>query len=149
MGDSSIDEEECFFTCSCLTIYPGALAAPHRKSFPGEDVFNGNIGYGFNDEFDYTTTLQQCGLIIGMGAFAAENVRTLMEHNAKMFYCVCRHHNLLLPRCLSWYVNQSRMPPPAAVVIQAMEPAYKLYGTDPWSYFSITSTADRKTASIK
>uniref|UniRef100_A0A7S1RW91 Uncharacterized protein n=1 Tax=Alexandrium catenella TaxID=2925 RepID=A0A7S1RW91_ALECA len=72
-----------------------------------------------------------------------------MENDAACFYVIARHHNLLLPRMLSWLVNQSQMPPPAAVVLRAMEPAYKLYGTDPWSYFSVTSTADRSHASIK
>jgi len=138
-----------FFTCSNITVYPGALAAPHRKTFPGEDVFGANIGYGFNDEFDYSLVVNQCGIVIGMGAFAVENVRTLMEHNAKKFFVVARHHNLLLPRILSWFINQSRMPPPAAAVLKWMEQPYKLYGKDPWSYFSITCTDDRKTASIK
>lgn len=141
--------EEGYLNCSCMSFYPGALAAPHRKTFPGEDVFGGQIGYGFNDEFDYALVHQQDGIVIGMGAFAVENVRTLMEHAARKFYVIARHHNLLLPRILSWYVNQSQMPPPAAVILQAMEPAYKLYGTDPWSYFSVTSTADRSHASIK
>jgi len=149
LDDTGSYQNEGFFTCSCLSFYPGALAAPHRKTFPGEEVFGGQISYGFNDEFDYWAVKKQKGIVIGMGAFAVENVRTLMEHDCKKFFVIARHHNLLLPRMLSWYVNQSRMPPPAAVVLRAMEPAYKLYGNDPWSYFSVTATADRSHASIK
>jgi len=136
-------------TCSCVSFYPGALASPHRKTFPGEEVFGGQVGYGFNDEFNYVATAHQQGVVIGMGAFAVENIRTLMEHNAKKFWVVARHHNLLLPRMLSWYVNQSRIPPPAATVLKAMEPMYTYYGADPWSYHSVQTNADRSVASIK
>jgi len=149
LDDTGNYKNEGFFTCSCISFYPGALAAPHRKTFPGEEVFGGQIGYGFNDEFDYAATKKQKGIVIGMGAFSVENVRTLMENDAKKFFVIARHHNLLLPRMLSWYVNQSQMPPPAAVVLRAMEPIYKLYGADPWGFFSITATADRSHASIK
>ncbi|CAE8624702.1 unnamed protein product, partial [Polarella glacialis] len=134
---------------SCMAFYPGALASPHRKTFPGEDIFGGQVGYGFNDEFDYTKTTGQNGIVIGMGAFAVENIRTVMENNSGKFYIIARHHNLLLPRMLSWYVNQSRMPPPAAVILRAMEPMYKYYGKDPWSYHSVMTNADRSVASIK
>jgi len=137
------------FTASCVGFFPGALAGPHRKTFPGEEVFGGQIGYGFNDEFDYEKVKQQKGIVIGMGAFSVENVRTLMEHDAKKFFVIARHHNLLLPRVLSWYCNQSRLPPPAAVILHAMEPMYALYGMDPWNFFSVQANATRTVASIK
>jgi len=134
---------------SCVCFFPGALSMPHRKTFPGEEIFGGQVGYGFNDEFNYAATLQQRGIVIGMGAFAVENIRTLMEHNSGKFYVIARHHNLLLPRVLSWYVNQTRAPAPAATVLRAMEPMYKYYGKDPWSYYSVQTNADRSVASIK
>lgn len=147
--DDTEPVKEGYFTCSCLTFYPGALAVPHRKTWPGEEVFGGQIGYGFNDEFDYDLVKNQNGIVIGMGAFAVENVRTLVEHDCKKFYVIARHHNLLLPRVISWYINQSRMPPPAATILRTLEPMYKYYGADVWSYFSVTTNADRSTASIK
>ncbi|CAE7325188.1 unnamed protein product [Symbiodinium sp. CCMP2592] len=134
---------------SCVCFFPGALSMPHRKTFPGEEIFGGQVGYGFNDEFNYAATQQQRGIVIGMGAFAVENIRTLMEHNSGKFYVIARHHNLLLPRVLSWYVNQTRAPAPAATVLRAMEPMYKYYGKDPWSYYSVQTNADRSVASIK
>eukprot|EP00933_Yihiella_yeosuensis_P006094 TRINITY_DN110746_c0_g1_i1.p1 TRINITY_DN110746_c0_g1~~TRINITY_DN110746_c0_g1_i1.p1 ORF type:complete len:566 (-),score=115.97 TRINITY_DN110746_c0_g1_i1:135-1811(-) len=134
---------------SCAAFYPGALATPHRKTFPGEEIFGGQVGYGFNDEFNYSKCQGESGVVVGMGAFAVENIRTLLEHNSNKFYVIARHHNLLLPRVLSWYVNQSRMPPPAATVLKAMEPMYKYYGKDPWSYFSVQANADRSVAQIK
>eukprot|EP00930_Biecheleria_cincta_P048639 TRINITY_DN3391_c0_g1_i1.p1 TRINITY_DN3391_c0_g1~~TRINITY_DN3391_c0_g1_i1.p1 ORF type:complete len:845 (-),score=139.20 TRINITY_DN3391_c0_g1_i1:37-2571(-) len=137
------------FVASCVGFFPGALAGPHRRTFPGEEVFGGQVGYGFNDEFDYARVKQQKGIVVGMGAFAVENVRTLMEYDAQKFFVVARHHNLLLPRLISWYCNQSRLPPPAAVVLHAMEPMYALYGMDPWDFFSVQANATRTVASIK
>lgn len=84
-----------------------------------------------------------------MGAFAIENVRSSLEAGARKIYVVARRHNILLPRVLSWYANQSSIPPPAACILRAMEPMYKYYGKDPWSYPAVSSTADRRIASIK
>jgi hypothetical protein len=134
---------------SAITHYPGCLCVPHRKTWPGEDIFGGQIAYGFSNEFEYWRVEQEEVILIGMGAFAAENVRTLMEYGASKIWLICRHFNLLLPRCISWYINQSETPPPAAFILDAFVPMYKQCGWDPWEFFSITSNADRTVASIK
>jgi len=134
---------------SCLTFYPGCLCVPHRKTWPGEDVFGGQIGYGFSNEFDYRKIMDQYVIMIGMGAFAAENCRTIMEFGGAKVYIIARHFNLLLPRCISWYVNQSSDAPPAAFILDAFKPMYDLVGWDAWKFFSVTANSDRTVATIR
>jgi len=142
-------DDEGVYRASCLTYYPGCLVVPHRKTWPGEDVFGGNIGYGFSREFDYVKVDKQDCIIIGMGAFAHENVRTLVEHGANKCYNIARHFNLMMPRMVCWWVNQSTCPPTAAMVLHAMEPCYAVCGHNPWNFFSVTANAERTVATIK
>jgi len=145
--DDKVEKEA--FNCCCLSIFPGASAAPHRKAFAGEDEFGAMVGYGFGDEYDYTKVANKAGLLVGMGAMAVENVRILMEHRASLIYIIARHHNLVMPRMVSWFINQARIPPQASMVLRGMEPMYKLHGKDPWQFFSVESTIERQTANIK
>lgn len=137
------------FKGSCICFYPGALVNPHRKTWPGEDAFGGNIGYGFNNEFDYSKVRGERGIIIGMGSFSHENVRTTCEFGIDKVYVIARHFNLMLPRMVCWWMNQSCNPPTAAMALNAMEPMYKLCGLDPWGFFSVTANEDRTVANIK
>jgi len=146
---SRIDDSDGNFKCSCLCYYPGCLVVPHRKTWPGEDVFNGQIGYGFSHEFDYNKLKEQDGVIIGMGAFAHENVRTFVEFGGRKCYNVARHFNLMMPRMICWWVNQSACPPTAAMVLQAMGPMYEIIGLNPWNFFSVTANPERTVATIK
>jgi len=134
---------------STLHFFPGCLCVPHRKVWPGEDVFGGQIGYGFSNEFDYRKILDQYVVMIGMGAFAAENCRTVMEFGGQKVFIIARHFNLLLPRCISWYCNQSQDPPPAAFILDSFEPMYSILGWDPWKFFSVTANSERTVATIK
>jgi len=147
---SLIDEESTGYVhVSNLVFHPGCLVVPHRKTWPGEDVFGGQIGYGFSHEFDHTKLAGQQALLIGMGAFAHENVRTFVEHGGSKVYNIARHFNLMMPRMICWWINQSTCPPTAAMVLHAMQPMYELIGLDPWSFFSVTANPDRTVASIK
>jgi len=142
-------EDEGVVKISNLCYYPGCLVVPHRKTWPGEDVFGGQIGYGFSHEFDYRKLPGQDAVIIGMGAFAHENVRTFVEFGGNKVYNVCRHFNLMMPRVVCWWVNQSSCPPTAAMVLHAMKPMYDLIGMNPWNFFSVTANAERTVATIK
>eukprot|EP00747_Dinoflagellata_sp_TGD_P127877 gnl/TRDRNA2_/TRDRNA2_174456_c1_seq2.p1 gnl/TRDRNA2_/TRDRNA2_174456_c1~~gnl/TRDRNA2_/TRDRNA2_174456_c1_seq2.p1 ORF type:complete len:696 (+),score=111.19 gnl/TRDRNA2_/TRDRNA2_174456_c1_seq2:66-2153(+) len=138
-------------TASCLAFFPGCLCVPHRNIWPGEDISEMQIGYGFSNEFDYTALTRQKCIIIGMGAFGIENIRTAMEHGAAKIYMICRHFNLLMPRVLAWWINQctGEHPPTAAMMLDAMKPMYDLVGWDPWNFFSVSANADRSVANIK
>jgi len=146
---STISDETGIWNSSILMYYPGCLVVPHRKTWPGEDVFEGLIGYGFAHEFDYVQVKGQDALIIGMGAFAHENVRTFVECGGRKAYNIARHFNLLMPRVVCWWVNQSVCPPTAAMVLNSMEPMYAVCGWSPWNFFSVTANPERTTATIK
>merc|ERR1719277_610283 len=87
--------------------------------------------------------------MIGMGAFAHENVRLFVEHKGKMIQNIARHVNLMMPRMVSWWVNQSTTPITAAHILKRMEPMYKLIGVDPWSISSVTATDNHSLATIR
>mmetsp|Transcript_106189 Transcript_106189/g.226677 ORF Transcript_106189/g.226677 Transcript_106189/m.226677 type:complete len:722 (-) Transcript_106189:49-2214(-) len=144
-GDSS----EGSFKASCIFTYPGCLVVPHRKTWPGEDICEMNIGYGFSSEFDYTKIEGQDALMVGMGAFAHENVRTFCESGGSKCYVVARHFNLMLPRAICWWMNQATCPPTGAMCLNAMKPMYDLLNWDPWKFFSVVANEDRTVANIK
>lgn len=137
------------FKCSCITFLPGCLVTPHRRVWPGEESFGGQIGYGFGREFDFSKVDGQDAIIIGQGAFSHENVRSFCENNGNKVYIIARHWNLMLPRMMSWWINQAIMPIQAAMILHGMTPVYSLMGWDQWSWYSVTTNADRKIASIK
>jgi len=135
---------------SNLLFMPGCLVVPHRNKWPGEELFEGSVGYGFSREFDYAKVDRENVLLIGMGAFSHENVRTLVEHGANRVWNVARHFNLLMPRLVCWWVNQSSFcPPTAAMVLHAMKNMYDLLGWDAWTFFSVTANPERTAAAIK
>merc|ERR1712217_856096 len=98
---------------SNVTMFPGPLTHPRRNTWPGEDVFGGPIGYGHSSEFDYNNVKGNQGILIGMGAFAHENIRTCCEHGVKKVFNIARHFNLLLPRTCSWLMAVYKRPPTA------------------------------------
>lgn len=143
------DTSKGTFRCSCITYFPGCLVTPHRKVWPGEETFGGQIGYGFGREFNFAKVAGQDGVIIGQGAFSHENVRSFCENAGNKVYVIARHWNLMLPRLLSWWINQAVAPLQAAMVLQGMTPMYKLMGWDQWSWYSVTANSDRTIATIK
>jgi len=144
--DSSHVEQ---FTCSGMLHYPGALRDMIHKEFPGEDEFGGQVEYGLGNRMDYRSVHKAKVVIVGMGAFAVENSRSCFEFGAEHTYVVARNQNLLLPRLLSWWMNCSPSPVPAAMVLDAMEPMYNIAGWDAWSNNAVRAPLDRRTAHIK
>mmetsp|Transcript_101609 Transcript_101609/g.287913 ORF Transcript_101609/g.287913 Transcript_101609/m.287913 type:complete len:708 (-) Transcript_101609:528-2651(-) len=136
-------------TASCLGFFPGALVTPHRKTWPGEDAFGGQIGYGFSEDFNYSKVHGQDAIIIGMGAYSHENNRTFLEFGGRQAFIVARHFNLMLPRFICWWINQSTTAPTAAMVLWALRNAYDVIGMDPWDCFSVIANPERTVASIK
>jgi len=62
---------------------------------------------------------------------------------------ICRRKNIAIPRAIDWWINQSVFPPPAAMMLNAMKPMYALIPDDPWSYYAVSASQDRKTATVK
>mmetsp|Transcript_88490 Transcript_88490/g.286558 ORF Transcript_88490/g.286558 Transcript_88490/m.286558 type:complete len:627 (+) Transcript_88490:118-1998(+) len=134
---------------STISYFPGGLVEPLRIEYKGEDSFQGQIGYGMFDEFDYSRVRGEVPLIVGFGAFAVENVRTCIEGGAAKVWLVCRRKNLAMPRVISWFVNQSLYPPAAAMLLDAMKLMYDLIPDDPWSYYSVIGNKERTICTVR
>jgi len=141
------EETQCQF--SAIACYPGALSAPWRLDYKGEEDFEGGIGYGMFEEFDYTKVRGQIPAIMGMGAFGVENVRTCLEHGASKVWLICRRKNLAMPRMLSWFINQSLYAPPGAMCLDAMKPMYSLIPDDPWNFYCVVANKERTIATLR
>jgi len=141
--------EEAEVTFSAVADYPGTLVSPLRLDYKGEDVFEGHIGYGMFNEFDYSQVRGGVPAIMGFGAFAVENIRTCLEKGAVKVWLVCRRKNIAMPRVMSWFMNQSLYPPPGAMVMDAMQLMYDLLPDDPWTYYGIMANKDRTTCTIR
>lgn len=143
------DDEDRIFT-SCGTIfYPGNLTLPREEVYKGEDLFEGEIGYGMFDEVDYSVVPGKNAVIVGHGAFAVENVRTCCEYGAHQCYLVCRRKNIACPRVVSWMANRSLVALPCPEFLNLMKPMYDFLGWDVWSYYAVSANEKRTTCMIQ
>lgn len=133
---------------SSVNYYPGNLTIPRRDKYKGEDNFEGVVCYGMFGETNYELCRGAHVAVVGMGAFAIENVRTSVEHRAKQIYILCRRKHLAMPRMTSWFVNNSFFPIAGPTFINHMKPMYDLFGEDPWDYHSVTSNTARTMATV-
>lgn len=80
------------------------VGQPRTVAWPGQEHFSGQISSGISDE---TKNMQWKGkkvVIVGMGAFAIENVRTALENGADHITVVCRRHGTVCPKIID-YLN--------------------------------------------
>lgn len=147
----SLDEKgkESMITVSNVSFFPGNLTNPKRVVYKGEDTFEGDIVYGISCEYDYSVSTGNDVAIIGSGAFAVENVRTLVEHQARKIYMICRRKNMSMPRVVSWYINQSAQFISAILTLEASSPMYDLIGVDQWSYYCVYANEARTTCTMR
>lgn len=143
------DGLEGVFQCSTIAHYPGALVSPRVLTWPGEDDFGGQLAYGHGNLFDYSKIAGEKVVIVGMGAFANENIRTCLEFGVGYMYQLVRSMNVLLPRCVCWFINQSMNAPPGPYVFDMMMYMYKVIGWDPWEMPGVIATKDRKNATLR
>merc|ERR550525_206249 len=129
---------------SVMYNYPGSMTRNRIIEYPGEDVFDGHIGYGMNDDMPYDHLEGTQAAILGNGAFAVENVRTCCEYKAEKVYVVTRRKNLPSPRVPCWFVHQGPIPTPGRLVLNMFKPMYELTGCgDPWEYWSVHANKKR------
>jgi len=135
--------------CSVLYNYPGSLTQNRIIEYPGEDTFDGEIRYGMNDDTPYEKLKGANVAILGNGAFAVENARTVLECEGLKSYIITRRKNLASPRMPCWFVHQGPVPTPGGFVLKMFEPMYELvdFG-DPWKFWSVHSNADRTNVTI-
>lgn len=136
----------------CVSVmynYPGSLTKNRIIEYPGEEALAGHIRYGMNDDTPYEKLVDANVAILGNGAFAVENARTCIEGGSIKVYLVTRRKNLASPRAPCWFVHQGPLPTPGGFVLKMFEPMYKLVGMgDPWQYWSVHASSDRKNVNI-
>eukprot|EP00747_Dinoflagellata_sp_TGD_P181580 gnl/TRDRNA2_/TRDRNA2_35461_c0_seq1.p1 gnl/TRDRNA2_/TRDRNA2_35461_c0~~gnl/TRDRNA2_/TRDRNA2_35461_c0_seq1.p1 ORF type:complete len:700 (-),score=133.98 gnl/TRDRNA2_/TRDRNA2_35461_c0_seq1:100-2199(-) len=140
--------EDTVFKCSGIMHYPGCLVKGVVVSFPGEDVFEGQLAYGFGNGFDYSNVRDKQVVLVGMGAFSTENTRTCCEYGAQKCWIISRKQNLLLPRFGCYWQNSSPTPVPGVSMLNCFAPMYAVAGWDPWDFYSVSSNATRSFAKI-
>jgi len=149
-GHNTDNKDEKFTQqTSCFYHFPGAYFNPRIINYPGEEGFDGQIGYGMNDDIPFDYLERSRTAILGNGAFAVENVRTCCEYGVEKVYLVTRRKNLASPRLSCWFVHQAIFPVPARMVLNTMIPMYEKCGWgDPWSYWSVIASKDRRQCTI-
>jgi len=134
---------------SVLYTFPGSLTQNRIIDYPGEDVFDGEIRYGMNDDTPYDKLQDATCAILGNGAFAVENARTIVECGGVKAWIVTRRKNLASPRIPSWFVHQGPIPTPGAFVLKMFEPMYNLVGFgDPWQFHAVHANSERTNVTI-
>jgi len=142
-------DEEFQVATSAFWQFPGAYFTARRIEYPGEDQFDGHLGYGMNDDIPFDTLEGSRAAILGNGAFAVENIRTCCEYGVEKVYLVTRRKNLPSPRLPCWFVHQSIIPVPASMVLNSFGPMFQNCGFgDPWEYHSVYASKDRSKCTI-
>ena len=83
------------------------LGNPRDDKFPGEGGFRGLICRGLQGDNVRLPWRAQRVAVIGMGAFAVEQVRTALEHGASHVHVLVRRHGLVCPQVID-YLNYIR-----------------------------------------
>jgi len=144
-----IEGSKPYFTnVCCVHIWPGNLNFPRPVYYPGEDTFGGLIDFGVEMRFDYSNVTGKTVIIHGHGAFTMENIRTCLEHSMKKIWLLCRKRNLTCPRMVSWFINQSNPPAPAAMCLDMLKTAYKYIDYDPWDMHSVNANTNKTFATV-
>lgn len=134
------------FVAGAVLAWPGNLCFPRSIQFPGEHLFGGYIAYGSAGKTDYARVKGKVCILYGHGAYTLENVRTLLEHQCKKVWVLCRKRNLAGMRMASWLCQYTVRPVPGTVLVDFFQIMYDLVGFDVWSAHSVHTDAKRSFA---
>jgi len=80
------------------------VGTPRKIEWPSQETFRGEIRSGTSDDTQGIHWKDKKVVVVGMGAFAVENVRTALEHGAKEVTVLCRRHGTICPKIID-YLN--------------------------------------------
>lgn len=147
-GDRIAGKSDYKIDVASISIFPGNLSFPRPVYYPGEETFGGFIDFGVEMRCDYKNVTGKTVVIHGHGAFTMENIRTCLEYSMKKIFLLCRKRNLTCPRMISWFINQSCPPAPAAACLDMLKIAYKHIDYDPWDMHSVNCDKNHKFATV-
>lgn len=82
------------------------VGEPRLIQWPNQEAFQGDILSGISNNTAAYDWAGKHVVVIGMGAFAVENVRTALEGGASHVTVVCRRHGTICPKIID-YLNFS------------------------------------------
>lgn len=80
------------------------VGVPREVRWKDEDLFKGEIRDGFSNDAADLDWVGKKVVIVGMGAFATENLRTALECGASSVTILCKRHGTVCPKYID-YVN--------------------------------------------
>jgi len=80
------------------------IGSPRAITYEDQQLFNGTICSGASNETQGLDWRGKKVVVVGMGAFAVENVRTALENGASHVTVVCRRHGTVCPKIID-YLN--------------------------------------------
>ena len=96
--------------CSGVFIATGAQCEQNHHNFPEEETFKGYTAYGSaNDTHEVVQNVKGKNVVIvGSGAFAIENIRTMLINGAKHVTLVHRSTLQVWPRCIHYLFSKEK-----------------------------------------
>ena len=80
------------------------VGTPRKIDWANQEAFKGILINGISDESAGVDWQDKRVVVVGMGAFAAENARTALESGARHVTVVCRRHGTICPKIID-YLN--------------------------------------------
>jgi len=80
------------------------VGIPREVTWPKQDEFQGKIINGYGKDVNNIDFENKRVVIVGMGAFATENMRTALESGAKQVTILCRRKGTVCPKYIE-YIN--------------------------------------------
>ena len=93
------------FTLACGTAVlctNRRLGRPRDMPLSGEEVFGGAVKRGLSGDVNTLQCARERIVIVGMGAFAIENMRTSFERGAAHVTVLCRRRGTVCPQIIDW-----------------------------------------------
>jgi non-ribosomal peptide synthetase component F/thioredoxin reductase/carbonic anhydrase/acetyltransferase-like protein (isoleucine patch superfamily) len=96
--------------CKGVFIATGAQVEQNHHTFPGEKHFRGSVAYGSADDVReiVSSVKGKRVVIVGGGAFAIENTRTMLMHGAAHVTIVHRSGVQVWPRCIHYLLSTEK-----------------------------------------
>ena len=98
--DAATGESRTVLASADVLFCTGGLQTPKQIELPEESAFSGDVILGTNSEVDDLPLEGRRVCVMGMGAFAVENTRTVLLAGAEHVTIIARKTTMVLPKLL-------------------------------------------------
>merc|ERR1719420_156989 len=108
----TLSDGRCIRSRGCVFAINDRVGSPRHIKWSNQDVFQGQIRDGFSNDAKGLDWVNKKVVIVGMGAFATENLRTALEHGASSVTILARRHGTVCPKYIDYinFVTKHLMP---------------------------------------